>query len=252
MKPNAIKLGIPVVGTSSNVLLLYQLQTLRLQYWVNFILSLCCLLFIGVNIVLLVLNSLHGVDKFLFHMLEFWATFVFSLVDVFALVFAPKPMGTIFYRPIILKLLVAASVCLSFVPALLMTIDIDRFEFACHNTEYVADFTMALVDVILLYSIVRSGTTIQCQSYFMMVLIGLTAASSVIALVVYNVIQEDGFGEQIAHYLEFTFNIMNAGTSFWFVSDNRFLLENWIGTMLGSPSTCSREEQIVDNKEKAK
>lgn len=238
------KLGIPVVGNSSNVLLLYQLQTLRMQYWVNFFLSLFCLLFIGINIVLLILNAIDDEEmKFLFHMLEFWATFVFSLVDVFALVFAPKSLGAIFYRPIILKILVAASVCISFVPALLMTIDIDRFEFACHNTEYAADFTMAMVDMILFYSMVRTNAPLQKQSYLTLGIIVLTGLSSIIALVVYNVLREGAFGEQVAHFMEFTLNIMNAGMIFWFVSDNRFLLENWIFHMLGTPTDSSEDEE---------
>jgi hypothetical protein len=105
---------------SSNVLLLYRLQSLRLKSFANFLLAVFALLFGGLNLVMIVLNSMNHNDQdcddprsrkyqppsehsvfearcgspvsvYTFHLVEFTATFVFSLVQAFALLCSPTP-----------------------------------------------------------------------------------------------------------------------------------------------------------------
>jgi len=85
----------------------------------------------------------------IFHVLEFWATFVFSLVQAYALTLSPKPAEAVTTNPGLLKLVLFLSVSLTFVPALLVSIDLETFEMASHQLEYLNEFLMAFVDMVL-------------------------------------------------------------------------------------------------------
>ncbi len=63
-------------------------------------------------------------------------------------------------------------------------------------------------------------------------MVPLTGLACIVQLVVYNVIY-GGTGEQIAHFIEFSFNIVNGATSFWFVSDAGAFL--WWPSRSGNP-----------------
>ena len=85
--------------------------------------------YVGVNIVCLIMNSFphsfrhnHALS---FHLMEFWATFAFSIVSLSSFVVARRPL---YQDPVVLKLLLFMNVVFSIVPAILVTEDLHTFE----------------------------------------------------------------------------------------------------------------------------
>ena len=113
---------------STSMLILYRLESLETKSSVNFSLSMVCLLYAAINIVCFMMNWMGAQyterHKHAFHLLEFWGTFVFSLVSVLSLVHSPRPLGRITQNPLRLKLVVFFNVTISFIPALLVSIDL--------------------------------------------------------------------------------------------------------------------------------
>eukprot|EP00667_Euglena_gracilis_P025344 EG_transcript_29719 len=129
-----------LLGSSSNVLLLFQLGRIQSLSLINFLLSILCLVYFGIGIILFILNStsveIREASMYLFHTMEFWSTFAFSLVDVFAVMYSPRPLRNICDKPRLLKLLMSLNVTISFVPAVLITASIERYEMIGHQIEY--------------------------------------------------------------------------------------------------------------------
>lgn len=83
----------------------------------NFALALLCLIYCGMNMALIVINHVNSQEKEdgggdgvpvvsekTFHLLEFWATFVFAIVECISLTSTPKSLLTIYDSPIVLRL----------------------------------------------------------------------------------------------------------------------------------------------------
>jgi hypothetical protein len=115
--------GLAKLNESPNVILLYRLQTLRTMSDTNFMLGVITLAYVAVNIVLLGLNYMNKndddcgdpddvtlarcgspVSDYIFHRIEFSATFMFSVLQAFALLYTPKTQLTIYNNPVVLKL----------------------------------------------------------------------------------------------------------------------------------------------------
>merc|ERR1740121_1155168 len=189
----------------------------------------------SINIVCLMLNSYekelpHPVITFRsFHMLEFWGTFGFNVVQVLAVVYAPKPLDELYCSPLILKLVILTGIASTFTSALLATISIEEFETYSHELEYINELTMTLVDLVLLISLLRNmqgpiseRKKVGTVGSTFIVLVALCIATT--QLCIYNLFRWDrgeSKGERLAHYFEFTFEIMSAGITFWFTMDNR-------------------------------
>lgn len=206
----------------------------------NFNLSILCLVYIGVNLVCFILNSMPGPWRhkhaLTFHLLEFWATFGFSCVQVYALTFSPRSFVSMYNKPIVLKMVVVFNVVASFVPAVLVSISLSSFEVVAHELEYFNEITMAFVDLVFFASLVRSsacswtldGAIGQLVATMLALLIAITQ------LCVYNLLggPSGGAGEQIAHYFEFVFEILSAIISFLFCMDNKLMCDDTLRQLL--------------------
>ena len=130
------------------MILLFRLETLRSSSSANFLLAVLALAYAALNIVMVALNRLNnnGADcgdpagsvfearcgsptsVWTFHVVEFTATFLFSLVQASALLFAPRQAKTIYGDPGTLRLVLVFAVVVSLVPTLLILFNVDTFE----------------------------------------------------------------------------------------------------------------------------
>mmetsp|Transcript_15376 Transcript_15376/g.30833 ORF Transcript_15376/g.30833 Transcript_15376/m.30833 type:complete len:446 (+) Transcript_15376:46-1383(+) len=162
------------LNESPNVILLYRLQSLRTMSDTNFFLAVLTLIYVGINTVMIVLNYLDNengdcsdpddvriarcgspVSPYTFHMIEFTATFIFAVIQAFALLYTPKSLLNIYDNPFTLKLVLFFAIVVSFVPTLLVWCNLERFEIPSHEVEYGNELTMSFVDLVLLGSLVR-------------------------------------------------------------------------------------------------
>ena len=238
-KLDGLKIVDCALNSSSNILLLFRLEDFQRRSKLNFWLALVSLLCCGVNIGLVCLNYTMNndpnpplVSDRTFHLTEFWSTFLYSLVEAYALVTSPKTMVTICNNTVFLKVLFFFNVVAAMVPAFLMSMDSEYFETAAHEIEYINEFSLSLVSFILLGSLLgtKNGSSVGSLS-----VVSASVLVAALTFCVYN------FGyEEYAHYLEFTFNIMNCLITFWFCMDNRFVAEMEIGQILfGMHSDCN-------------
>mmetsp|Transcript_3241 Transcript_3241/g.8267 ORF Transcript_3241/g.8267 Transcript_3241/m.8267 type:complete len:325 (+) Transcript_3241:254-1228(+) len=242
---------------SSNILLVYRLNEMRHMEGVNFILAILCLVFCGINIALIVVNYVNSfnledppISEKFFHLLEFWGTFFFAVVECISLTSTPKSILNIYDNPLTLRLVLFFNIVAASLPAILMTMNYEYFEIMSHEIEYFNEITMSFVDVVLLWSLCRDKENEggKGRSWRM------TAIACIVAMVqlaVYNGMgrTEDGDmkGEVPAHYLEFTFGIISSLIAFWFCMDNMFVCGKEIGEILyGTHEYCNI---CVDSKE---
>merc|ERR1712113_332488 len=112
------------------------------------VLALCSVIYLSVNIVCIVLNGYDedapATSPDTFHRLEFWGTFLFNVVDVFALIYSPKRLSTISFSPLLLKLVIFINVAGSFTSATLITLNREMFEVPAHELEYFNELTVSL------------------------------------------------------------------------------------------------------------
>eukprot|EP00527_Entomoneis_sp_CCMP2396_P001235 CAMPEP_0198151858 /NCGR_PEP_ID=MMETSP1443-20131203/57455_1 /TAXON_ID=186043 /ORGANISM="Entomoneis sp., Strain CCMP2396" /LENGTH=87 /DNA_ID=CAMNT_0043817687 /DNA_START=40 /DNA_END=299 /DNA_ORIENTATION=- len=64
-------------------------------------------------------------------------------------------MLNIYSRPLVLKLLLFFNVVASLVPALLISLDINYFEHTAHELEFINEFTISFITLILLVSLLK-------------------------------------------------------------------------------------------------
>eukprot|EP00419_Tripos_fusus_P004043 CAMPEP_0172670626 /NCGR_PEP_ID=MMETSP1074-20121228/10415_1 /TAXON_ID=2916 /ORGANISM="Ceratium fusus, Strain PA161109" /LENGTH=244 /DNA_ID=CAMNT_0013487561 /DNA_START=68 /DNA_END=802 /DNA_ORIENTATION=+ len=213
--------------------ILVEMSSLRFQSTANFVLALFATVYMSVNAVCFAINyfdidnpDVAVTSPLIFHLLEFWATLFFNVVGLFALLYSPIKLETITERPTLLKLIVFLNVASSFIAALLVSINLEKFEIAAHEIEYANELTMATIDLTLLGSLFRRRS--QCVEDGIRVPDGtvgsvvIAAAIALLQLIVYNSLED---GEQLAHYLEFTFEFLSAGITFLFTMDNKFLAD---------------------------
>merc|ERR1712039_1104762 len=109
-----------------------------------------------------------------------------------------------------------------------------------HEMEYTNELTMALVDLVLLSSMLRNlGGDLwdrqHIDSYMSFSLLLLASAIATVQLCIYNSMgwtNGDSNGETLAHYFEFVFEAFSAVITFWFIMDNRFIAEKRIQHLL--------------------
>jgi len=229
---------------STNVLLLSRLAELKFMSFVNVSIAIATIVYIGVNITCIILNGYDNddwpvkgaVSKAFFHNLEFWATFIFSILEVFALVYSPKPLGAIYQNTLLLKLVIFVNIVISFLGAMLVAVNLEKFEVPAHEMEYSNELTMALFDLIILVSLIRSKSgariTSQGSNATNAVIICIAILVAIVQLAVYNGmgVDPDGErpGEQAAHYCEFGFEILSASVTFWFCMDNKICADEQV------------------------
>jgi len=169
-----------------------------------------------------------------FHNLEFWFTFVFNAVDLLALSFSPRMLSNRYNSPSLLKLLVLMNICMSFTAAMLVTLNLKKFEIPSHELEYANELIMTLYDTIILLNLINGRHKREetlCSGEQTISLVSLLTAGLVVCtqLGIYNLSgwEADGCskGERPAHYLEFIFGAASAAVTFWFTMDNKFCAE---------------------------
>jgi len=261
-------LTLAKLNESPNVILLYRLETLRTMSAGNFYLAVLALTYFGVNVVMMLFNFLDKNDEdcgdvddihiarcgspvsdYVFHVLEFTATFVFSLVQAIALLYTPKTQLMIYDRPLALKVVLFFAIAISFIPMLLITCNLALFEVLAHEIEYGNEITMSFVDLVFLASLVRQSSTVASTkgAKVLMRRFGPSAVATAVAVVqlaVYNGMGDkpDGGkkGETLAHYLEFSFEIISAAITFWFTVDNKVVADKEIDEiMYGDHRDCA-------------
>ena len=242
LKPFALSSAAPKVtaaarpqplNVSTNVLLAYRVEALATMSSSNFVLAIMCLVFCGLNVALIYFNYRLNrgdatdddppITDLTFHLTEFWATFVFAMVEAFALVCTPKSLVNIYENPLVLKLVLFFNIVATLVPALMVTINLGLYEIISHELEYVNEITMSFVDLVLLWSLCRrlgqsegsvgiGGTTNDARASLVMAFVATCVA--VLQLGVYNGLGRtadgDMVGEAAAHYLEFVFSIISS------------------------------------------
>jgi len=242
-------------GWMHGALLLSEMAEHQRASTVNLILALVAVGFAGTSIVLIVLNSIVPPCEELpdcvpacsirdFHLLEFWSSCLFNINNVFVIAYTPKGRGNVFRNAIVFKVMVFLTVCVSFIGAVLITISIDKFEVASHELEYCNEVIMALIDSAMLASLlwvpVNTGL-VQRPRRSLALTLGTIAVGLSIAcmqLGIYNGLGwEDGtpHGEQVAHFIEFSFGLAVACVTFSFAMDNKLYADAALASLREGP-----------------
>jgi len=181
---------------ASNVLLPVRLARLKTLSTVNLVVALLCLVYIAINLICLIINAQNFCyregNRWTFHYIEFGSTFGFAILEVIALLYSPKSLGSIYSSPNVLKVILFLNVVASFFSFAAVMFDLDKFEVPSHEIEYLNELTMTFVDGILLWSLVRSNAANNYQSQIK-VNVALFGVASVIAITqigVYNGLSE--------------------------------------------------------------
>jgi len=208
----------------------FTIQRLASKSFVNFFLAVLCLVYVVVNVACFIMNclprSFRHTHCVVFHLLEFWATFFFSVVSLSSFIFARKPLKSIHDNPTFLKILLFANIVFSGVPAILVTIDLKTFEVFSHEIEYVVSILQALMDIIVFNLISK-------QNFVFMQVIFLGMAF--LQFATYNLCAN---GEQISHFFEFIFEICTATIMFCFCVDNKFALDQVLCRIFHGSAHC--------------
>lgn len=231
---------------SSNVLLVYRLQEMRHMESVNFVLAVLCLVYCGINIALIIVNYVNShnegdppVSEKCFHLIEFWATFVFAVVECVSLISTPKSLFIIYDNPLALRLVLFFNIVASSLPAVLISLNYEYFEILSHQVEYVNELTLSFVDVVLLWSLFK----VDDRATPSLPMAVIASVVSLVQLAVYNgmgrTADGDMVGEVPAHYLEFSFGIISSVICGSFCLDNKFVCGKEIGEILyGTHRDC--------------
>lgn len=258
--------------SDTNVLVLARLTLLHKLSDVNLCLSLLSIIFFSVNLVLLVVTYRsieYGeklVDGDVFHRLDFGSAFLFALVEVLTLVYSPERRFT---NPLLLKVLMFANVCSTFTGLLFMWLNRGAFETLAHNIDYCNELSMALIDALLVSTIVlqkSSGDAPErrcCNLLTQQPRLAVVAATffpiviSGCQLLIYNGFGVDArghvLGELAAHVLEFVFNTVGATINFWFCLDSKFLADTLASQiMIARPAEPPPLRVVVDPNDQSK
>jgi hypothetical protein len=241
----------------TNVLVLARLQKLGQLADVNLGLAVACSIYFATEMVLLLVQlwpDKHVVPGNTFHTLEMGATFFFSMTELLILLYSPERN---FSSPALLRVLMFFGVCSTFVALLLILLNRAEFEILAHNIDFTNDFTIALVDSLLVSTVVRVplfhpgrnvaqtrgkqvGSWVQRYGRQLAVAATLVPLTmSFVQALVYNFLGVDArghlLGERPAHILEFIFDGIGAGISFWFCLDSKALVDELTRQIMLAP-----------------
>ena len=237
----------------TNVIVLHRLGLLQRLASVNLGLALASILYFACSLVLLIISTwpeAHVVDGGAFHYLDFGGAALFSFLEVLTLLYSPERRFT---SPTLLRILMFFSVCSTSVGFLLIALNRSVFEYIAHNINYINDFVVALVDSLLVSTVVRSPAhhpgqggghlrTGVCGKYGAHIAVLATLVPLTLSfgqVFVYNCSGVDWrghmLGERNAHVLEFCFTMIGAAINFWFCLDSRMLAEELTRQIMIAP-----------------
>jgi len=227
----------------AGVMLSHRLERLQELSMKNLNLSIVCLMYIGTNITCMMIhamdNTFRDAHDLVFHLIEFWATFAFSCVQVYALVFSPRSLGAVYSHPLVLKVIIFFNVLATFISALLVSVSLDAFETVAHELEYTNEITMSFVDVVLLNVVARQAGFARMGAIgFSVLATGVALVVAVAQLGLYNAWHGDS-GERFAHDFEFVFAILSALISFSFCMDNKFMCDGKLRQLVSAQQRAS-------------
>jgi len=177
--------------------------------------------------------------KVLFHRTEFWATFFFACLQVYALVGCPRQLQDVFDRPMMVKVVMVLNVVLTFVPAFLVTASLERFEVLSHEVEYCNEITMAILDFIFIYTLAKHRSIDSGGQSFQVAATAFTLAVALTQLCIYNFLggPQGGPGEQLAHFFEFIFEGISGFISFLFCMNCKLDCDRAVHELVRSSSS---------------
>jgi hypothetical protein len=279
---NTEKKGL--LNFSDNTLLACRANTLRSLSFGNFIAAILSLVYCGLNISLFYFNYVNAhaksvgqkapVNAQAFHYTEFWGTFGFGIVQLFAITQTPKTLVATVNNPRAVQFILFMNVILTFIPAFLVTVNLNDFEVISHELEYCSEITMSFIELALFWSLLQRSkdrraqenltigngdgaqgdASSDAQTSFILTLTALTI--SLLQLGIYNGFGRDPNGgmrgEVSAHYCEFTFGVVSSLITCWFTLDNMLTAEEELSKIFYGNhrdcKVCATHVSQLDNK----
>lgn len=154
-------------------------------------------------------RSLEDIESYFlpFHDLDFVGSFVFALVEALTLISAEL---IVFGEPRFF--LVFLNVGLTLIAAVLFLIKPEYWEVPSHWIEFSAQIFLTSIDLVFIYTQFKdTKNPLYKYRYIEIILVIILLTSSIFKLLFYgNVISTGMDGEQLAHYLEFTGEMVNT------------------------------------------
>ena len=211
----------------TNVLIPVRINELGFLSTVSLCLALAAVVNFATNVVTTVLVSIKdATSDQVFHNIEFTAAMLFALVQLLA-VFYSYDRSSVMERPLVLKAVVFINLAGSIVPAVLVYVNLERFEVPAHQVEYSNTLFSALVDMLMIGQIAHKhfASSPLALTTFRVALAIVPVGVAAAMLSVYNAMgwtdDGDSKGEKNAHYLEFSFEMLSSIITFWFCMDNK-------------------------------
>ena len=141
---------------------------------------------------------------------------------------------------------------------LLVWCNLDIFEVLAHEIEYANELSMSFVDLVLLWSLTRQGKDNTKLKFKLaetgsgIFLVAGAIAIAILQLFIYNGMGHTATGglagEHLAHYCEFSFEIISALIAFWFCVDNKFVADKEIFEIMkyNMANNCSIYEHTAN------
>jgi hypothetical protein len=197
--------------------------------------ALIALLFASLQIALLVLNAQS--EEFIehdinvpFHLIEFWAIFAFTLLEAFLLSTSMNDVVTTATPPasrVVYLGTIGLNIALTLIAAILISIDMIKFETTAHFIEYVAQLPITLVDVVFVVQQSKAKSVCHALVSYGGLVSLLVFVATVFQLLVYCEAIDTGISsEQSAHFFEFTIELVNSIFALWFAIRNRQALHS--------------------------
>ncbi len=193
----------------------------------NFILSylISSVLYLGLNLSLLAANFQD--QEFIeenyylpFHLLEFWAVFVFSVIEAFVLhsVGLLQFEGSLFQKT--QTVLVWSNILFTMMTAVLFSLYPPFYEVPAHYMEYSAQILLTIVNFVFIFGNNPTqndpaeepiSKTAKVNKYALIVLASFSVLLSLLQLLVYSdAIKTQIGGERAGHFIEFSVESLNA------------------------------------------
>lgn len=149
-----------------------------------------------------------------FHMLDFWGSFGFALIEAAILVTADMvEIGSIRY------FIVAINIGTTLIAAVLFSFNPEFWEITCHWIEFSAQIFITLSDILFIFHQFKKAETniLYKYRYYELALVLLFAMAAVIKLLVFGEVIKLGIDpEKAAHFFEYCGEMINAIFAFIF------------------------------------
>ncbi len=148
-----------------------------------------------------------------FHMLDFWGSFGFALIEAAILVIADMvTIGSMRY------FIVAVNIGTTLIAAILFSFNPEFWEVPCHWIEFSAQIFITLSDILFIFhQFKKTENVLYKYRYYELGLVLFFACSAVTKLLVYGDVISLGIdGEQAAHFFEYCGEMVNALFAFVF------------------------------------